>query len=95
MLTTGYTLTAPWNDTKWFRPKFDNLLVQARGELDQAKRKQMYHDLQLMIYEDGGQLVPMFNDFLDASTKKLSGFVAMPSKEFSDYRAHERVWFNS
>lgn len=95
MLTAAYTSAAPWNDTRWIRPQFDSLLVQARAELDVAKRKQLFHDLQLMIYEDGGQLIPMFNNFLDAGSKKLSGFMPMPSKQFSDYRAHEKVWFNS
>ena len=26
---------------------------------DEAKRKQMYHDLQMMIYEDGAEIIPM------------------------------------
>ena len=34
--------TADWNDTRFKRPDFDELLVQARSELDAGKRKEMY-----------------------------------------------------
>ena len=42
---------APWNESAWKEPKFDQHLVSARGETDEAKRKQMYRDMQVMIHE--------------------------------------------
>src|SRR5918994_3997800 len=52
MLSVAYASDAAWNETFWRRPDFDKLLVAARAELDAAKRKRMYHDLQLMIRDD-------------------------------------------
>ena len=93
MLSAVYMSTANWNDTAWKRPDFDQLLIQARGELDTAKRKQMYHDLQTMIWEDGGQIVTTFNDWMFAGQKTLSGFVRGPVQ--TGMRSCEQLYFNS
>lgn len=94
-LTVSYKSDAAWNETFWKRPAFDKLLVAARGELDFAKRKQMYREMQLMIHEDGGVIIPMFNDYLDAGLMKVRGFVPTPTLPLSGYRAPEKVWLDT
>ena len=91
--SVAYKSDAPWNETYWKSADFDKLLLAARGELDDAKRKQMYHDMQKMVWDDGGEIIPMFTNILDAGSKKLKGFVAMSSLEMSGLRAPEKVWF--
>ena len=54
------------------------LACDMTGILDVAKRKQMYHDLQVMIYETGGEIIPMFNNYLFGATEMLDGFVQAP-----------------
>jgi peptide/nickel transport system substrate-binding protein len=44
-LTLFFKSDAPWNEAGWKNEKFDQLLVAARGETDQAKRAQMYADM--------------------------------------------------
>jgi len=91
MLTTAYKSDAAYNDTHWVRPAFDQLLVAARGELDMAKRRQMYHDMQLMIHEDGGALIPMFYDYIDAARADVQGYEP-GNFALSGCRAAERCW---
>jgi peptide/nickel transport system substrate-binding protein len=91
-LSIAYVSDAPWNESFWKRPDFDKLVVAARAELDQAKRKQMYHDLQMMVVDDGGEIIPMFNNFIDAASKKVQGFIPAPTLELSGLRAAEKVW---
>lgn len=91
-LSVAYKSDAPWNETFWKRPDFDKLLVAARSELDRARRKQMYHDLQLMIVDDGGELIPMFNNLIDAAAGTVQGFEPSPLVEMGGLRAPERVW---
>ncbi|MBM3600302.1 MAG: hypothetical protein FJX35_19035 [Alphaproteobacteria bacterium] len=93
MFATSYASNAAWNDTHWRRPKFDELLLAARSELDRAKRKQMYGDMQRMIHEDGGAIIPIFNNFIDAGVATLRGFVPTPTRQMSGFRAAEKVWF--
>ena len=38
-ISTAYLSTADWNDTRFKRPDFDKMVLAARGELDEAKRK--------------------------------------------------------
>jgi peptide/nickel transport system substrate-binding protein len=94
MLSIAYKSDAPWNETAWKRPEFDKLLTAARAEVDDAKRKPMYRQLQMMIHEDGGVIIPMFNNTLDAGSTKVKGFVPDPLLQMSGYRAPERVWLD-
>ncbi|MBI3900094.1 MAG: ABC transporter substrate-binding protein [Gammaproteobacteria bacterium] len=90
MLSVVYKSDAVWNETYWRRPDFDRLLETARAELDVA----MYYDLQQMVRDDGGEIIPMFNNTIDAVSSKIKGFVALPTYEMSGFRAAERVWLS-
>ncbi|MGQ9677638.1 MAG: ABC transporter substrate-binding protein, partial [Chloroflexota bacterium] len=63
-LVTPYLSTAKWNDTHWYRPEFDKLILDARKTLDKAKRTELYQTAQCMVAEDGGMIVPIFQDAL-------------------------------
>lgn len=75
MFSTAYLSTADWNDTRFSNAGFDDLLIAARAELDEAKRKQMYADMGLILNETGGLICPMFNDFLGATSDRVAGWV--------------------
>ena len=92
MYSVGYISSADWNDTRFFNKKFDQIIVQARGELDEGKRKQLYHDAAMIIRDNGGLIVPMFNDFISATGKRVGGWVDDPNQEFSNLSAMIRCW---
>lgn len=93
MYSTAYLSTADWNDTRWKRPEFDAMMLAARGELDQAKRKQIYTDMALMMHNEGGLILPMFNDYIDAASAKLQGTLSDPAGELSNLQVGIRAWF--
>ena len=95
MLSTAYQSDAPWNDTAWRRPQFDQLLLTARGETDFDRRKQMYHDLQVMIHEDGGACIPFFINNLYAARSNVMGLFPSGAFSISGTRAAERAWLAS
>jgi peptide/nickel transport system substrate-binding protein len=90
-----YKSDAAWNDSRWRRPAFDKLLLDARAELDFGKRKAMYWEMQRMVHEDGGEVIPVFADFIDAVNKKVQGFEPSPVLGLSGQRLAERAWFAS
>lgn len=92
MYSTAYISSADWNDTRFFDEGFDKLIMEARAELDTNKRKQMYRDAALKVRDDGGLILPMFNDFIDAHREEVQGWVADPNHETSNLRAATRVW---
>ena len=92
MYTTAYYSKADWNDTRFFNEKFDQMLLAARSELDEAKRKQMYADMGTIVRDEGGLILPMFNDFIDASGAKAGGFNVHPAGEMMDGYALAECW---
>ncbi|MBI3899313.1 MAG: ABC transporter substrate-binding protein [Gammaproteobacteria bacterium] len=94
MLSVAYKSDAAWNESFWKRADFDKLLTAARVELNQSKRKQMYQDLQAMVVDDGGELIPMFNNTIDAGSAKVKGFVPSPSFQMSSGLAPQKVWLD-
>ncbi|RUW64483.1 ABC transporter substrate-binding protein, partial [Mesorhizobium sp. M2A.F.Ca.ET.067.02.1.1] len=96
MYSTGYLSTADWNDTRFKRPEFDKMLYAARAELDQAKRKAIYRDMAMLMRDEGGLIVPFFNQFVDAAnTKKISGYAKNPNGEMMDGYALCECWLNA
>jgi peptide/nickel transport system substrate-binding protein len=88
-----YLSDAVWNDTAWRRPDFDTLLLQARGELDRKKRKDMYRRLGMMVRDDAGSVFPVFNNWLDAHRSNIEGWVDDPSWELSGRNFALICWF--
>jgi peptide/nickel transport system substrate-binding protein len=93
MFSIAYKCDATWNDTHWCRADFDSLLLQARAELDVDKRKALYWEMQKIANEDGGSVIPLFGDFLDAVHGRVKGFTPSAAQHFSGFRLDERAWF--
>jgi peptide/nickel transport system substrate-binding protein len=92
MYSTAYITGADWNDTRFFNEKFDQIILTARAELDDAKRAELYREAALLVRDDGGLILPMFNDFIDAHREEVKGFIPDPNHETSNLRAAIRVW---
>lgn len=93
MYSTGYASNADWNDTRFKRPEFDKMLLAARAELDEAKRKAIYRDMAVLMRDEGGLIVPFFNQFIDAAnTTKVGGFKKSPNGEMMDGYALAECW---
>jgi peptide/nickel transport system substrate-binding protein len=92
MYSTAYLSTADWNDTKFYNDKFDNLLLAARAELNQTVRKQMYSDMAHILRDEGGLILPMFNDFVDAIGPRVAGWTDNPNGEMMSSRALYSCW---
>lgn len=71
MFTTGYMGAAPWNDTRWADPRFDSLLLSARAELDPDRRRAMYFEMQEILRDDGGAVIPLFANWRHAVSNRI------------------------
>lgn len=94
MLSTAYATGAAWNDSFWSNARFDELLVQARSELDQTKRAAMYAEMQELIADDGGVMVLMFYNYVNAHAKTLGRpDVIAPNWDVDGLKVTQRWWF--
>jgi peptide/nickel transport system substrate-binding protein len=67
--------TSPYNETHFDDPEFQQLIKQARGELDRAKRNDLLHAAQEIEYERGGFIIWGFKKQVDAYSNVVQGFV--------------------
>ena len=95
MFTTAYAAGANWNDTYWEHERFNKLLVGARAELDEAKRREMYVEMQTIVHNEGGVIVPMFAQYVAAASDKLAHGEIAGNMGTDGMRLHERWWFKS
>ena len=71
MFSSAYAAGADWNESHFNNPRFNELLVQARSELDQAKRGEMYGEMQRLVSDEGGTIVPAFGQYVSAMNKRV------------------------
>jgi peptide/nickel transport system substrate-binding protein len=96
MFTTTYAEGVPWNETYWSNERFNELLLQARSELDDDLRREMYHEMQQLVSDDGGIIIPMFAAYVGAHTDRLGRPEVVGSNWRNDgHRMAERWWFNA
>jgi len=96
MFSTAYQGGGAWNDTVQNFPKFDELLLNARAELDDSKRRVMYHDMQEIVHNDGGVIVPYYSAHVWAKIDKVGHAEQIAANWTMDgSRTVERWWFNS
>lgn len=93
MFSTAYAEGAAWNDTFWKNDKFNKLLVQARAELDEAKRRQMYVEMQKIVRDEGGAVIPMFANYVMGLSDKVQHDKMGANWSLDGFRAVERWWF--
>ena len=90
-----YASDAPWNESQYKSAKFDSMLVEARGSLDQAKRKEIYGEMQVMVAEEAGTIIPVYISNVDAIAEKVKGLEANPLGGQMGYAFAEYVWLEA
>ena len=95
MFATAYETGVPWNDTFWENARFQELLKVGRAEIDTDKRRAIYHEMQEICSNDGGTVVPMYANFVDAHTTKLANSGTIGNLwQMDGSRIAERWWFS-
>ena len=95
MFSLLYASDAPWNESQFKSPKFDAMLVEARGELDFAKRKAIYDDMQVMISNEAGTAIPVYISNVDATSAKVKGLLPNPLGGQMGYAMAEYLWLDA
>jgi peptide/nickel transport system substrate-binding protein len=75
MFSSAYQEGVAWNDSQWGAEnseRFQSLLLEARAELDSAKRADMYGEMQRILRDDGGVVIPMFANWVQAVSNKIA-----------------------
>jgi peptide/nickel transport system substrate-binding protein len=94
MFSQVYSTGADWNETHFANERFMELLVAGRAELDQAKRREIYVEMQTILHNEGGAVTPLFTSYVAAASDKLHIPEQMSSNwEIDGQKCYERWWF--
>ncbi|WP_342069383.1 ABC transporter substrate-binding protein [Yoonia algicola] len=75
MFSSAYEAGVPWNDSQWDEKdsaRFQELLLMARAELDSDTRRNQYFEMQQILRDEGGVLIPMFANYVQAVNNRIS-----------------------
>lgn len=96
MFKLAYTSNAAWNETGWSNERFDDLLKQAESEFDEAKRRDLYVEMQRIYHDQGASIVPVFMSHVHGVSDKVETPETISGvTSFDNQRASERWWFSA
>jgi len=93
MFTVGLAKDSPWNYSRWANPDFNRILIEARQETDEAKRRELYYQLQRITSDDSGVIIPIFANSVYAVGDKVQHPTDVAGNwELDGGRLIERWW---
>ena len=81
-------------ESQWTNERFDKLLSAARAEADPVKERDMYRELQMMIRDDGGTIIPCFRNYVDGKLTKVKGVPRVPLGPLGGNEWPEYAWLD-
>ncbi len=93
MFSTAFSAGAPWNECNWENPRFNEILKLARTEKDDNLRREMYTEMQQLIADDNGYVVPVFANYVFGTSDKIGHDRMAASWDLDGVRCLERWWF--
>lgn len=94
MYSLAYKSDAAWNESRWQNERFNELLLLAKAELDDAKRQEMYTEMHQLCRDDGGTIVPFFRNRTMARRDNVMHEENIASNwELDGARGYHRWWF--
>ena len=93
MFSTAYSADAAWNDSFWKHDRFNKLLLEGRSELDGKKRRAIYVEMQTIVSNEGGVLIPMFANYVMGLSDKLKHDKMAANWAMDGFKCTERWWF--
>ena len=86
---------APWNDTFWKNDRFDQLLAEVRSVTDPGLRHEMNCEMQTLVMDTGGIVVPNPRNYIAAKAKIVKGTTNVPLAAVGGGEWPESVWLDT
>jgi peptide/nickel transport system substrate-binding protein len=95
MYSLAYKDDAAWNESRWQNERFNELLLQAKSELDDGLRAEMYREMAMLARDDGGTVIPFFPNFVTARRANVEHTDEIAASwQLDGARAASRWWFS-
>jgi len=83
---------AAWNDTFWNNESMGKLLSASLSETDPAKRHEMYCEMQTLIHEGSGMVIPAFSNINDGIADNIMNMPTVPLGQLGACEWPEFIW---
>jgi len=83
---------APWNDTFWKNERMGKLLSMSLAEIDQARRHEMYCEMQTLVHNNSGMVIPAFSNINDGIADNIMGMPTVPLGQLGGNEWPEFIW---
>ena len=83
---------AAWNDTYWNNDRMGGLLSASLAETDPDKRHAMYCEMQTLIHNGSGMVIPAFTNINDAIADNIMGMPTVPLGQLGGNEWPEFIW---
>ncbi len=83
---------AAWNDTFWDNKRMGELLSLSLAETDPAKRHAMYCEMQTLVHNGSGMVIPAFSNINDGIANNVMGMPTVPLGQLGGCEWPEFVW---
>jgi peptide/nickel transport system substrate-binding protein len=88
-LALNLNSNSKWNESRWFRKDYDELLAKAAATVNTDERRKIYQQAERLVADEGGVILPVFNIVVAALRKECTGYtpnVDTNSYDFSNLR---------
>jgi len=83
---------AAWNDTFWNNARMGELLSLSLAETDPAKRHTLYCEMQTLIHEGSGMVIPAFSNINDGIADNIMNMPTVPLGQLGACQWPELIW---
>jgi peptide/nickel transport system substrate-binding protein len=95
LLSIGFRSDAKWNESKYKNEKVDKLIDQGRETFEPKLRKEIYGELQKILYEDGCNVIPCFTNYIGGINSKVRGLVPVKTGGLGGYNYADTAWLDT
>ena len=95
MFSIAYASEAPWNESRWKNERFDALLAETRVVQDTGLRHEMYCEMQQLVSDGAGVVIPNHLHNIDAKAKRVKGVTNVPLMSVGGGEWPESVWLDT
>jgi peptide/nickel transport system substrate-binding protein len=95
MFSIAYASDAPWNESRWKNERFDQLLAETRVVQDAGLRHEMYCEMQKLVSDSAGVIIPNHLNNIDAKAKRVKGVTNVPLMSVGGGEWPDSVWLDT
>ena len=89
-----YAEDADWNESHFKNERFSQLLKEVPTIQDQQLRTEIFHEMQQLIHDNSGEIIPLFGNYVFASSDKLQHGPLRGDRDLDGQKFSERWWFD-